>query len=92
MISQIFYLNYNYYTLNTTMRSAPSVTISQPTQVQIYHNNGSWNDVTITVQKTYTDLIGLYFGNNGNNYSGLLRLTGDAADTKPTALCSSEFT
>ena len=27
--------NYNYYTLNTTMRSAPSVTISQPTQVQI---------------------------------------------------------
>ena len=83
--------NYNYYTLNTTMRSAPSVTISQPTQVQIYHNNGSWTNVTITVQKTYTDLIGLYFGDNGNNYSGLIRLTGDAADTKPTALCSSEL-
>ena len=84
--------NYNYYTLNTTMRSAPAVTISQPTQVQIYHNNGSWTNVTIAVQKTYTDLIGLYFGDNGNNYSGLIRLTGDAADTKPTALCSSEFT
>lgn len=83
--------NYNYYTLNTTMRSAPSVTVSQPTQVQIYHNNASWTNVTITVQKTYPDLIGLDFGDNGNNYNGLIRLTGNAVDTKPTALCSSEL-
>jgi len=83
--------NHSHYNLQTTMRSAPTVTISQPTQVQTYHQNGSWTNVTVSALNSYNDMIGVSFGDNGNNYGGYLRLTGYVSSTKPTALCSSEL-
>jgi len=82
---------YSHFNLSTEMRASPSLVINQPTQIQLYNNSGSWNNVTLLPQTSKPDIVGVYYGENGNSYGGLLRLTGYATSTYPTILCSSEL-
>jgi hypothetical protein len=82
------------------MRSVPTATISQPTQVQYYSQSGVWTNTTITLQ-TYNDygthssqgktdvLVGVSSDSQGGGK--LLYLVGGATTGLPTIALSSEF-
>lgn len=82
---------YSDFNLSTDMRASPSLVIYQPTQVQLYNNSGSWNNVTLLPQTSKPDVVGVYYGDNSNSYGGLVRLIGYASSTYPTILCSAEL-
>jgi len=81
------------------MRTTPTATISQPTQVQYYSQGGVWTNTTIQLASYntgpnynagMTDLT-VYVASDSSGGGKLIYLTGGATTTLPTIAISSEL-
>jgi len=74
--------------LPVTMRAAPTLTVLQPTQVQVYETSG-WTSRTIAAQYSSIDFVAFNIDSTSHNNGKLLTLSGGS--TIPTGQMSSEL-